>query len=137
MVRAQLLTAGLTLILGGLGLRTAGSARAQQVPGDQAYYVVVLPADGSGSSSLQISQVSDDSGTHVQVSGNLSVDCSRYATSDDASAAASQLHAGANWTVVLAPDALHALLIANGLSPDLAGFVPPAPDADVCTPTGG
>ncbi len=133
MTRTRLFAAGLAMFLAAPGLRTAGPVRAQQDPGDQAYYIVVLPADGSGGN-LQTSQVSDDSGTHVQVSGNLSVDCTRYGSADDADAAAGQLHAGANWTVVLAPDALHALLIANGLSPDLAGFVPPAQDADVCTP---
>jgi hypothetical protein len=134
MTRKQLLAAGLAAILFGLGAIAGSPVRAQRDPGDQAYYIVVLPAEG-GSGTLQISQVSDDSGTHVQVGGNLSVDCTRYASADDASAAASQLHAGAHWTVVLAPDALHALLIANGLSPDLAGLIPATPDADVCSPT--
>lgn len=134
MARLRVLVAGIAVALCSLGALAANPARAQQDPGDQAYYVVVLPADGSGSSTLQISQVSDDSGTHVQVAGNLSVDCTRYASADDATAAADQVHAGTNWRVVQASDALHALLIANGLSPDLAGLIPAAPDADVCTP---
>ena len=135
MARTRLVIAGITVALCGLMWLACSPALAQQDPGEQAYYIVVLPAEGSGSSNLQISQVSDDSGTHVQVAGNLSVDCTRYASADDANADADQLHAGANWTVVQAADALHALLIANGLSPALAGLIPAAPDADVCTPT--
>ncbi|HZQ38805.1 MAG TPA: hypothetical protein VFD32_22970 [Dehalococcoidia bacterium] len=134
MARTRPLIAAFGLLLLGVGALACSPAWAQQDPADQAYYVVVLPAEGSGSSTLQISQVSDDSGTHVQVAGNLSVDCTRYPSAGDADAAAEQLHAGANWTVVIAPDALHALLIANGMSPDLAGLIPATPDADICRP---
>ena len=47
---------------------------------------------------------------------------------------ASTLHDGVNWTVALAPDALHALLNAGGMPPDLANLVPAVADADICTP---
>src|SRR5579883_330467 len=133
MRRTRILAAGFVALVCALALPARLPARAQPAPGDAAYYIVVLPAAGSGGTTLQISQVSDNSGTHVQVSGNVSVDCTRYGSEDDANAAAGTAHAGANWTVVQASDALHALLIATGTSPELASLVPAAPDSDVCT----
>ncbi len=135
MRRKRTLAAGLATLLLGLGALACRPAQAEPDPGTAAYYVVVLPADTGNSSNVQIIQINDGSGSHVQVGdGSASVDCTRFATADDANAAASLAHPGANWTVVLAPDALHALLTASGVSPDLANLLPAVADADICVP---
>ncbi|HLZ70864.1 MAG TPA: hypothetical protein VKV26_13260 [Dehalococcoidia bacterium] len=141
MRRTRTLVAGLATLLLGLGALACTPARADMDPGAQAYYVVVLPADaGSGNSSntMQIVQVNGDSNTQVQINGGTAtVGCTRYSSYDDASAAASLAHADANWSVVLAPDALHAVLAASGVSPDVASWMPALADADICTPDAG
>ena len=134
------LVAGLAALGASWALTGLPSSRAHAAPttGDPAYYVVVQSdAAGAGQSSHSqvIVQTGQTSVTAVQVGdGRSAVECTRYASADDAQAAASARYVGQTWAVVLADDALHALMQNAGAPADMLALLPALSDADVCTP---
>lgn len=132
--------AGLVALGASWALTGIPGSRAHAAPatGDPAYYVVVqTDAAGAGQSSHAqvIVQNGQSTVTAVQVGdGRSAVECTRYASADDAQAAASARYAGQTWNVVLAEDALHALMQNAGAPAELLALFPALSDADVCTP---
>ena len=131
------LVAGLAALGAGWALTGLPSSRAHDAPmtGDPAYYVVVQTDAGQSSHSQVIVQSGQTSVTAVQVGdGRSAVECTRYASADDAQAAAAARYVGQMWAVVLADDALHALMQNAGAPADMLALLPTLSDADVCTP---